>query len=42
MKKTTQLKNWAKDLSRHFTKDNMQIQICKKTLNILRNYGITN
>lgn len=29
MKKTTQLKNWTKDLSRHFTKDNMKIQIYK-------------
>lgn len=35
MKKTTQLKNWAKDLNRHFTKDNMKTQIYKKILNIL-------
>lgn len=41
MKKTTPLKNWAKDLNRHFTKDNMKIQIYKKILNILGHYGIT-
>lgn len=42
MKKTTQLKNWAKDLNRHFTEDNMRIPIYKKDSQHLMNYGLTN